>query len=935
MEQHVIKRTLYVGLGGTGMSALLNTKKMFIDTYGEVPPMIGFLGLDTDSGAYKKSLMSKKAPEGKVFLEANEQLPITVENAMEIYEYEKENLGWLPEDNLKHLTSMTLGAGQVRTNGRFALTVNRDKVEKRVNAILNNISLAIHDESKKYKPASGDEIEIAIVFSVCGGTGCGTFINTAYLLREIAPKAKISGYAVLPNVFRAMLRGAGAARLAPNAFGAIRDLDYLMSMTGTSKSHDFQIKYLDETITVNKRPFDAVFFIDNKNANGAVYANMDKLSEMISLALVTASGALATDSASISDNVSKEISEGNFDVDNKVAWASGMGACEIKIDHDILEDIYSLKAAQYLINRMKSSTEDADARARMWIDSAKIRENEGNDQLIDRLMPDHVADGVLDVDPESPQVMVDAYISGQKVDTAKLDAHVESVYAETIGSFDSFINRCLASEGGLQLASNAIVNVLSQLDIFLGEMKEEHAQHAKEMTAFSAEYKTAIEDLNKYMGSFIKRKAKIQEYCDAISDPVKQYVTATKEYARKGAAITFFSKLKVYVGEWETVVDHLCADFDSLYKSLSKDVSRIENKTKEEQDNTSFKIDLTSKCINKLVLNKDQVRVDRFVASLKGGMTSLAKLNEQQIKEAVLAYTDKLGATQEFSEFTIDDVFNEFAEKEFTELIESAIRKSTPLFRHNYHGRKPVGKGVNGPNDIYFIGVPDKDNNRLKANNSRSIPFFESCLKGDPNVQFASIGLPDRVIIFRQVGVVPAYTIEGLKDFECEYTETVAPNKCKCYIDAILNSKMDQTEFSVWPTRAIDTQEDSQYELWVKACIFNLIRNDKGSYQIRCSKGSRIDGQWYKLGTYRNLAFDEFKKIYKDIREEVEEFISTEVSERGKQKIDELLGKVKENYMDDQYCHLYLDRRTLEGPAYRPVKEMIEKELAIVEDLVF
>ena len=146
---------------------------------------------------------------------------------------------------------------------------------------------------------------------------------------------------------------------------------------------------------------------------------------------------------------------------------------------------------------------------------------------------------------------------------------------------------------------------------------------------------------------------------------------------------------------------------------------------------------------------------------------------------------------------------------------------------------------------------------------------------------------------------------------------------------------MDQTEFSVWPTRAIDTQEDSQYELWVKACIFNLIRNDKGSYQIRCSKGSRIDGQWYKLGTYRNLAFDEFKKIYKDIREEVEEFISTEVSERGKQKIDELLGKVKENYMDDQYCHLYLDRRTLEGPAYRPVKEMIEKELAIVEDLVF
>ena len=43
-----IRRSLFIGLGGTGMNALLHTKKMYYDTYGEVPPMIGFLGLDTD-----------------------------------------------------------------------------------------------------------------------------------------------------------------------------------------------------------------------------------------------------------------------------------------------------------------------------------------------------------------------------------------------------------------------------------------------------------------------------------------------------------------------------------------------------------------------------------------------------------------------------------------------------------------------------------------------------------------------------------------------------------------------------------------------------------------------------------------------------------------------------------------------------------------------
>ena len=45
-----VKRCLYIGLGGTGMKSILYTKKMFIDTYGEVPPMIGFIGIDTDDG---------------------------------------------------------------------------------------------------------------------------------------------------------------------------------------------------------------------------------------------------------------------------------------------------------------------------------------------------------------------------------------------------------------------------------------------------------------------------------------------------------------------------------------------------------------------------------------------------------------------------------------------------------------------------------------------------------------------------------------------------------------------------------------------------------------------------------------------------------------------------------------------------------------------
>ena len=91
-----IKRSLFIGLGGTGMTALLHTKRMFFDTYGEVPPMIGFLGIDTDGDWYKRELVSKF---GNVKLEPNEQLPILVNDAAPIYKVNQERFTWIPEEN--------------------------------------------------------------------------------------------------------------------------------------------------------------------------------------------------------------------------------------------------------------------------------------------------------------------------------------------------------------------------------------------------------------------------------------------------------------------------------------------------------------------------------------------------------------------------------------------------------------------------------------------------------------------------------------------------------------------------------------------------------------------------------------------------------------------------------------------------------------------
>ena len=248
-----IRRCLYVGLGGTGMSALLNTKKTFLETYGEVPPMIGFLGIDTDGGAYKKELDSKY---GKVKLSPDEQLPIRVDDARPIYEVNKNHFGWLPEENLYALTSMTLGAGQVRSNGRFALTVNHVDIENKIKRIIGDITNATITNNLKYDLLSTG-VEIHMIFSVCGGTGCGTFLNMAYLLKKCAPQCKLTGYGILPDVFEAMSTS-GMAKVKPNAYGAIQDLDWLMHLNLNSDKVAFDyINYVQHT---NEKPFNAFFF---------------------------------------------------------------------------------------------------------------------------------------------------------------------------------------------------------------------------------------------------------------------------------------------------------------------------------------------------------------------------------------------------------------------------------------------------------------------------------------------------------------------------------------------------------------------------------------------------------------------------------------------------------------------------------------------------
>lgn len=905
-----IKRCLYIGLGGTGMKSLLHTKKMFIETYGEVPPMIGFLGIDTDGGEYKKELDSKY---GNVILTPNEQLPIRVEEARPIYEVNKDHFAWLPEENIYALTSMTLGAGQIRSNGRFAITVNHTEVENKIAAVLTDITRANISNSEKYELLA-NEVEVHIVFSLCGGTGCGTFINMAYLLRKFAPNCKLTGYGVLPDVFEAM-SNAGMAKVKPNAYGAIQDLDWLMHLNINSDKIALDyINYIQET---NDKPFNAFIFIDNKNPNNDTYTHVDQIAEMISLTLITSAGELSTASASVSDNLEKNIREGSMDIENKKAWAAGLGVCEILFRGQDLGEIYSIKAAKRLIEQLLNSCVDADTIVNQWIDSKEvnIRENNGFDNVIDYMLNKSPRYPFSAIDNRAnAQQEADMYINSAMPKDGEVDEKIQSLSKRVSDELHKLMVKEVNQECGIGAAESIILGIQAQVNVFVKEMNEELSDLSSRKPGLEAAVKMAVKDLSDYDSKFFKKSSKTEEYCEDVINAATQLAINEREIIRRKAAVTFYTGLQAELLEHYAKVKNIKDMLMAIFSNYTNRLAEIQNRVG--RASQTFQIDLAQSFVNKVTLKEEEIQVEEFLKSLvfPEKIYDFNNKRTADIEKVFLDYTQSLSTSKVWARTTVDDIMNRMDEESFSHTLKTAINKSAPLFRYNYRGYTPQEK----PCDSYYIGVPDKMNSRLLTDNK-----LKNMLPGNVNLDFASIGVKDRVIIYRQIGVVPAYSITPLPSYEEKYNNC---NAC-CHFDAIIRNKMLREEYSLYPKAAVD----DTLELWVKGLIFGLVKNENDIYSYQSEEfGDPLDDNWVELAKYRDEAFDAFKRNKSGIRKEFNQYFEQFQKTKGAEVMQKLIEDAKLNYFE-KYSQINLSKEQIKAKGFESIRKLITDELDYVK----
>ncbi|HEL1618539.1 TPA: hypothetical protein TXL63_000338 [Streptococcus suis] len=226
-KSHVTKTpTLIIGVGGTGIKALVKTKHLYKTRYKESGHLY-FFGIDTDEhakGIKEKSTLQETQLEDEEFFHLDSKALAEMKRP---YTWTKEIKSFMPEQ-----VDIFLGehnSGGYRLAGRFLLFQYIDALASKLHKIIKQIKLGTAVQ------VHNTQINIMILTGIGGGTGSGCSLDLAYLLRAIlyrdfqldAHQYRMNGYIILPDV---NALDADNPYLGKNGYAYLKELDYLNSL---------------------------------------------------------------------------------------------------------------------------------------------------------------------------------------------------------------------------------------------------------------------------------------------------------------------------------------------------------------------------------------------------------------------------------------------------------------------------------------------------------------------------------------------------------------------------------------------------------------------------------------------------------------------------------------------------------------------------------
>ena len=210
--------TIIIGIGSTGLHVLQEVQRFYYDTYrhSNKPDNTEYLYIETNEAEKPKS-----TPIGndirRVFITLND-----IGEMVKFIEVSCNNPTWLPDSKI--VINSGEGAGGMRSCGRLALWGKHHQG----NNFTDTVD-AIHNVYSKVENIANNDDEkskttVFITGSLTGGTGSGTFIDIAYIIRDIMPNIKnLYGLFLIPNKPKNLI---GQEVRLGNTYGAFKDLEH-------------------------------------------------------------------------------------------------------------------------------------------------------------------------------------------------------------------------------------------------------------------------------------------------------------------------------------------------------------------------------------------------------------------------------------------------------------------------------------------------------------------------------------------------------------------------------------------------------------------------------------------------------------------------------------------------------------------------------------
>lgn len=275
--ENIDNPVIIIGIGGTGIDALLRLKYQInrrfklpedeiTKTKKEKPDGIEFLAFETNAYEKNKSFRGIKLdPQSELVLLSNSQIGSILNNREILDESIKK---WLsPELNI---ADGMQGANGNRQAGRLLLFTK-----------INDVIESIRKKIWKVMLNTNEKLEVFILTGISGGTGSGSFLDIAYIVRGLIEekfgdggidRVNILGYLFTPDVNLSKNPEINArSYIIKNGYAALKEVDYFMSIP--ERGDSFVQNYNNFKVSSNLAPFDVCHLVSATNKQGKILKN--------------------------------------------------------------------------------------------------------------------------------------------------------------------------------------------------------------------------------------------------------------------------------------------------------------------------------------------------------------------------------------------------------------------------------------------------------------------------------------------------------------------------------------------------------------------------------------------------------------------------------------------------------------------------------------